>query len=250
MFFQGKVALVTGAGSGIGRACALELAKQGASIAVLDKDAASAQETAKLVAAVGSARAYACDITRRPEVDRAIGQVIADLHRVDVLVNNAGKGASGPFLEHADAQIEEMLDVNLKGHIYVSQAVVKQMAQRKYGRIVFISSSSGTMGEASASLYSSAKGALISLAKSLAKEHGKQGITVNCIAPGPVDSPMFQRFQQRDPEKAKAFFERIPMKRPAKVEEVAAAVAFLASDAAAYVTGVTLSVDGGLTMAP
>jgi 2-hydroxycyclohexanecarboxyl-CoA dehydrogenase len=251
MPFLGKVALVTGAGSGIGRACAMDLAQKRAAVAIIDIDGAAAGETAKAISAAdGSAKAYVCDITRRADVERTVAQVIDDFHRIEVLVNNAGKGAGGPFLAHTDAQIEEMLNVNLKGQVYVSQAVLKQMARQQYGRIVFISSSAGTIGEASTPLYASAKGALVSLAKSLAKEYGRQGITVNCIAPGPVDSPMFQRFQQRDPAGAKAYFERIPMKRPGKPEEVAAAIAYLASDAASYVTGTVLSVDGGLTMAP
>lgn len=251
MPFKGKVAVITGAGSGIGRACAIELAKQGAAVAILDINEATAQETAQLiVAAGGSAKAYACDITKPPAIEKTIADVIVHFGKIDVLVNNAGKGVSGPFIEKTEAEIDEGLSINLKGHIYVSQAVLKGMAQRKYGRVVFISSSSGTKGEATTAIYGAAKGALVSLTKSMALEFGKQGIMINAIAPGPVDSPMFQNFQQRDAAGAKVYLERIPMKRAGKPEEIAQTVAFLTSDAASYITGVTLGVDGGMTMMP
>ncbi len=251
MSFEGKVALITGAGSGIGRACAMEFAAQKAAVAIIDVNGAAGEETARMIAAAGgNAKAYTCDITQRSAVEKTVAEIVASFGKIDTLVNNAGKGVGGAFLDHTDALIDQAIDINIKGQVYVSQAVMKQMAQRKYGRIVFIASTAGTIGEGSTPLYAAAKGALISLTKSLAKEYGKQGITVNCVAPGPVDSPMFQGFAQRDPVGAKAYIDRIPMKRPAKTEEVAATVAFLGSDAASYVTGVVLSVDGGLTMAP
>lgn len=251
MAFEGKVALVTGAGSGIGRACAMEFARQKAAVAIVDINGAAGEETVRMIGASGgAAKAYVCDITKRSAVEKTVTDIVAHFGKIDALVNNAGKGVGGSFLDHTDVLIDQAVDVNLKGQVYISQAVLKHMAQRKYGRIVFIASTAGTIGEGSTPLYAAAKGAIISLTKSLAKEYGKQGITVNSVAPGPVDSPMFQGFAQRDPAGAKAYIERIPMKRPAKPEEVAATVVFLASDAASYVTGVVLSVDGGLTMAP
>lgn len=251
MSLDGKVALVTGGGGGIGRATALELARRGARVAVLDINVDGAWETCRLLQEAGGAGlAIACDIVDWGQVERAVGQALAAYGQIDILVNNAGLGGGGPFHETPPEQVGRQIAVNLTGHMAVCQIVLKHMVARGYGKIVNISSSAGSVGAQRAAAYSAAKGGLISLTKALAREFAPHKINVNCICPGPTDSPMFQRLAQADPERARQLIERIPMKRPARPEEIAATVAFLASDAARYVTGLVLGVDGGLTMAP
>lgn len=248
---SGKIAVVTGGASGIGRAIAVGLARRGARVAVLDINEGGAQETVRIIqTGGGDGVALRCDITDRRQVEQATTQVVARSGRIDVLVNNAGLGGGGPFHETPEDQIVRQIAVNLTGHVLVSQAVLRHMVQQGGGRIVNISSDAATAGVERAAIYSAAKGGIVSLTKSLAKEFAPHNILVNCICPGPVDTPMFQAFMQRDPVRAKQYIERIPMKRPAKPEEIAATVAFLASEAASYVTGLVLGVDGGFTMVP
>jgi 2-hydroxycyclohexanecarboxyl-CoA dehydrogenase len=251
MTLTGKTAIVTGGASGIGRACAIALARRGARVAVLDINEAGTRETVQSIqGAGGDAVALRCDITDEGQVERAVSEVVTRFGRIDVLVNNAGKGGGGSFHELPRPQIDQQIAVNLTGHLLVSQRVLRQMVAQGGGRIVNIASEAATSGVDRAAVYSAAKGGIVSFTKSLAKEYAPHKITANCICPGPVDSPLFQAFVQRDPERARRYIDRIPMKRAGTPEEVAAAVTFLASDAASYITGIVLGVDGGFAMAP
>ncbi|MEE9285648.1 MAG: SDR family oxidoreductase [Dehalococcoidia bacterium] len=248
---EGKKAIVTGGASGIGRAIAVALARRGVQIAVLDIDETGAGETCRLTGdGGGPCVALPCDITVFAQVESTVARAEAHLGRIDVLVNNAGIGGGGPFLETSLEQVERQIAVNLTGHMIVSRAVLQRMVPHRSGVIVNVASDAGTVGVERAAAYGAAKGGMISLTRSLAKEFARHGIRVNCVCPGPTDSPMFQAFVARDPERARKHIDRVPMKRPATPEEVAGAVAFLASDAAGYITGLVLAVDGGFTMAP
>lgn len=241
----GRVAVVVGAGSGIGRAAALALARAGATVAAADLNRDGAVETAGM-AGGGRIRPYFVDITEQEAVDEARAAIEGELGVPHIVVNAAGWDHVGPFLDTDRALWQRLLDVNLLGPIALVRAFLDGMIQRgDGGRIVTVASDAGRVGSSGETVYAGAKGGVIAFSKSLARELARHRILVNCVAPGPTDTPLFASL----PEKLRLSLERsIPLRRLARPEEVAAAITFFASDEASFITGQVLSVSGGLTM--
>jgi len=244
--FDGKVAFITGAGSGIGRATAQRLASEGARIAVHDRVAAAAEETAALVRqGGGQASVFLSDVSDVAATRAVIAAAEAEFGRIDVLVNNAGITSDFCTLEEVTEEMfERSIAVHVRGSLFATQAVIGGMKQRRYGRIVTVSSISGTVGNPLASTYNAAKGALAALTKGWAKEFAPFGILVNAIAPGPVISPMTT--SRLAPEYFTERAKQIPLQRWGQPAEMAAAIAFLAGPDADYITGQIISPNGGL----
>lgn len=244
----GRTAAVTGAGSGIGRAIALALAAEGARVAVLDLDREAAQATVTAIAAEGGVGVpVAVDIADAEAVDAAVSAVESALGPPRVLVNNAGWDVIQPFMDCDRDFIRRVVAVNYTGPVILTQAFLRGMlATGAGGRVINIASDAGRVGSTGETVYAGTKAGMIGFTKSLARELARAAITVNCVCPGPTDTPLFQR----QPERIREALERaIPFRRLGRPEDVAGAVAYFASDAAAFVTGQVLSVSGGLTMA-
>jgi 2-hydroxycyclohexanecarboxyl-CoA dehydrogenase len=248
-----RAAIVTGAGRGIGRAIALALAEDGCSVAVADLRVEQARSVAEeITQAGGAAVALELDVTASASVERALSQAHAELGPLEVLVNNAGWDELRAFLETDEAFWERVLDVNFKGALRMTHALLPAMIERGFGRIVSIGSDAGRVGSSLESVYAGAKGALIAFTKTIAREAARAGVTANTVCPGPTDTPLLAEIvgSREDAERTIAAMTRaVPMRRLARPEEIAAAVAFLASERAGFITGQTLSVSGGLTMA-
>jgi 2-hydroxycyclohexanecarboxyl-CoA dehydrogenase len=248
-----RVALVTGGGRGIGRAIVLALAADGRAVAAADLDAETAEEAAGAVEADGGrALAVELDVTDSSSAVRAIDQVSEALGPVDVLVNNAGWDELKPFLETDERFWDQVIEVNFKGCLRMSRAVLPGMVERGWGRLVNIGSDAGRVGSTNEAVYSGAKGAIVAFTKSIARETARSGVTANAVCPGPTRTPLLEGMaaESEAGEKLIAALERsVPMRRLGEPEDVASAVVFLASDAAGFITGQTLSVSGGLTMA-
>ncbi|MBI4635507.1 MAG: SDR family oxidoreductase [Candidatus Rokubacteria bacterium] len=252
MKLTGKTALVTGAARGIGRAIALELAREGAQVAVLDVLADAARGVTREIEALGvKALALGVDLTRRAEVDRAVEETVAQWGQLDIVVNNAGWDRMEPFLDSEEETWDRIIAINFKSVLYVCKAALPHMIQRHSGRVVNIASDAGRVGSTGESVYAGTKGAIIAFSKTLAREMARHSITVNVVCPGLTDTPLLAGIRSQSPKTEKvieAVTRAIPLGRVGKPEDVAGAVAFLASPAADYVTGQTLSVSGGLTM--
>ena len=247
MSLQGKCALVTGGSRGIGRAVCLELARQGARVAVnYAGNAAAAEETVKACEALGAeAFAIQADVADTAASEAMVKEVLARFGRLDILVNNAGVTRDGLMPMMKEADWDAVLDTNLKGAFHCMKAVYRPMMKQKYGRIVNLSSIVGLRGNAGQANYAASKAGLIGLTKSMAKELAARNVTVNAVAPGFIDTDMTAAL----PEKAReAMLTTIPMGRLGQAEDVAQAVAFFAGDASAYVTGQVLCVDGGMAV--
>ena len=247
MSLQGKCALVTGGSRGIGRAVCLELARQGARVAVnYAGNAAAAQETVEACRALGAeAFAIQADVAGAAESEAMVKEVLARFGRLDILVNNAGVTRDGLMLTMKEADWDAVLDTNLKGAFHCMKAVYRPMMKQKYGRVVNLSSIVGVRGNAGQANYAASKAGLIGLTKSMAKELAARNVTVNAVAPGFIDTDMTAAL----PEKAReAMLASIPMGRLGQAEDVARAVAFFAGDESAYVTGQVLCVDGGMAV--
>jgi 2-hydroxycyclohexanecarboxyl-CoA dehydrogenase len=251
--FEGKVVVVTGGGGGIGGALCRHFAREGARVAVLDRDEPAARVTAQSVTqAGGDAAAFACDITDRAAVDAAVAALTTQLGEVDVLVNNAGWDVFRPFVKTEPAEWDKLIAVNLVGALHMHHAVLPGMVARKAGRIINIASDAARVGSSGEAVYAACKGGLVAFSKTIAREHARHGITVNVVCPGPTDTALFADYKQGagNPEKlVEAFTRAIPLGRIGQPDDLPGAVLFFASDAAAYVTGQVLSVSGGLTMA-
>ena len=250
--FTGKTVIVTGGGGGIGGATCRRFAAEGAKVAVLDLNADSAETVAAAIRASGGhAQAFACDITERGSVDDAVAAVEASLGPIDVLVNNAGWDVFRPFVKTEPAQWEKLIAINLTGALHMHHAVLPGMAARRAGRIVNIASDAARVGSSGEAVYAACKGGLVAFSKTIAREHARQGVTVNVVCPGPTDTALFADYKQGagNPEKlVEAFTRSIPLGRIGQPEDLPGAVLFFASDDAAFVTGQVLSVSGGLTM--
>jgi 3-oxoacyl-[acyl-carrier protein] reductase len=245
--FENKVALVTGSARGIGRAIAETLASRGASLVIADLRAELATSTAQEIAASTGQRtlAVAVDVVNSDSVKAMVDQALAEFGRLDILVNNAGITRDNLIMRMEEADWDLVLDINLKGAFNCSKAVVRTMMKQRYGRIVNIASVSGLAGQAGQANYSASKAGLIGMTKALARELGSRQITVNAVAPGFIPTDLTKDLPT---ELKDASLKMIPLGRWGSTQDIAAAVAFLASDEAAYVTGHVLSVDGGMVM--
>ncbi len=243
---EGKVVVVTGAGRGVGKAIAERLAEEGARVAVTDLDEKSAVSTA---AALEGAAGFRLDITDAGEVARRVDEIVAALGPIDALVNNAGWDRLAPFLDTDEDLWERLLDINLRGPIRMTKAVLPQMVERQSGRIVNISSDAGRVGSSGEAVYSACKAGIIGFGKTVAREVARHGITVNAICPGPTDTALLEEVAQGNEKVIESLKRAIPMRRLGRPEDIAGAVVFMVSDDAGFITGQTLSVSGGLTMA-
>ena len=241
---ENKIALVTGAARGIGQAIALQLANDGADLALCDVKVERLEETANKVEALGRrVETYAMNVADGAAVGEAVNKVVADFSRIDVLVNNAGITRDTLLIRMSEEDWDAVLDINLKGAFLVTKAVVKFMMKQRSGAIVNIASVVGIMGNAGQANYTASKAGLIALTKTTAKELGSRNVRVNAVAPGFIRTAMTEKLSEQAKD---AMLRMVPLGRPGEPEDVAKAVAFLASDNAAYVNGQTLAVCGGM----
>ncbi len=245
MKLKDKVAIVTGGAQGIGKAISKRLAADGASVVIFDLKSETGEATAK---EIGSQALFLkTDCTKKSEVDANVAKAIEKFGKIDILVNNIGWALPTYFTEENEAYWDKVIAVNSKTQLLVTHAVLKDMGKRKGGKIVNLSSDAGRVGQMQGVVYSLCKAGVIGFTKGLAREVARQGISVNCICPGPTDTQLFE--EAINPKIKDTFIQIIPFKRIAQPEEIAAGVAFFASPDADYVTGQVLSVSGGLTMA-
>jgi meso-butanediol dehydrogenase/(S,S)-butanediol dehydrogenase/diacetyl reductase len=253
----GRVAIVTGAGRGIGRATALELARLGADIVSAELDAASAESTAKEVRALGRrALALPTDVTRRADLTQMVDRVRGEFGRIDVLVNNAGIYRAAASLDVTEEHWDAIMTLNARAVFFASQAVLPVMIAQKRGAIVNLASMAGKIGSKTNLPYNASKAAVVSLTKSLALAHAADGVRVNCVCPGFVETDMWTKVAHEQgallgmsaEEFTRQRARTVPLGRMERPEDVAAVIGFLASDRAGYMTGQALSVDGGLVM--
>lgn len=244
---SGKTALVTGGGRGIGKAIALELAGQGADVAVSDIDPAAAQAAAAEVQAFGvRSVAVRADVSKADEVEAMVQQVVQGLGKIDILVNNAGVTRDTLLMRMDEKDWDLVLNVNLKGAFLCTKAVSRLLMRQRSGNIVNIASVVGLTGNAGQANYSASKAGLIGFTKSIARELASRNVQVNAVAPGFIETEMTTHLPQ---EAKDAFLNQIPMKRPGTPQDVARVVVFLASPASDYVTGQVIPIDGGMVMA-
>ncbi len=240
-----RVALITGAGRGIGAKIALTLAKENTDIAVVDySDAAAAAETMEALAQAGvTARYYTCDVSDFNATKAVVDQILKDFSRIDILVNNAGVTADKLIMRMEESDWDRVLNINLKGCFNMIKHVTPFMMRKRYGRIVSISSVVGMMGNAGQANYAASKAGIIGLTKTVAKEFGARNVTANAVAPGFIKTAMTDALTE---EQKQAMYKQIPLGCLGETQDIANAVKFLVSDDARYITGVVLKVDGGM----
>lgn len=250
---NGKIAIVTGSGSGIGRGIATRLAEDGAIIGVFDINPEGAAATVEMIEGAGG-KAYAtiCDITNYDAVVEAVKSFEeAAGGAVDILVNNAGWDITTPFVKTTPDFWKKVIDINYYGPLHMTHAVAQGMNERGSGRIIFIGSDAGRVGSSGEVVYSGCKGATIAFAKALARELARKNVTINTVCPGPTNTPAMVAAMGKDETGRKimeAMVRAVPLKRIGEPEDLGGIVAFLASEEAAFITGQTISVSGGLTM--
>ena len=247
MRFENQVAIVTGAGRGIGHAIAVRLASEGARVASVSRTEANAQRTADEINATraNTAKAYAVDVSDHARVQQVGARILEEFGRVDILVNNAGVTRDGLSMRMSIDDWDTVLNTNLKGAFNFAQAVQRSMIKQRSGRIINISSVIGLIGNAGQANYAASKAGLLGLTKSLAREMASRGITVNALAPGLIETDMTSVLSE---EIRKSILSKIPLGSLGQPEDIASAVAFLASPEAKYITGQVLAVDGGMVM--
>ena len=245
----GKRAIVTGGGSGIGRATVLRLVAEGCDVGIFDIDEAGADAT---VALAGShAQAYRTDIADRAAVEQSVAAFERDGGPADLLANVAGWERPMNFLDTDTALWDKIIAINLYGPLHMHHVVVRGMAERGFGRVVNVASDAGRVGSSGEAVYSACKGGIIAFTKTLARELARRNVTLNVLCPGPTDTPLFDAFKAASPGGAKigeALARAVPMRRIGTPEDYPGIIAFLLSDDAGYMTGQTISVSGGLTM--
>ncbi|MEJ5211271.1 MAG: 3-oxoacyl-ACP reductase FabG [Burkholderiales bacterium] len=243
---DGQIALVTGASRGIGQACALELGRMGATVIGTATTESGAEAIGRYLAEAGlKGRGYVLDVRDGAAIDGVLAAIRSDFGEVSILVNNAGITRDNLLMRMKEEEWDEIMDTNLKSVFRLSQAVLRPMTKARYGRIISIASVVGAMGNAGQTNYAAAKAGIMGFTKSLAREVGSRNITVNCVAPGFIDTDMTRALPEAQ---RAALLAHIPLARLGTPEDVAGAVAFLASPKAAYITGVTLHVNGGMYM--
>jgi len=247
MKLEGQIALVTGGASGIGRATVLALAQDGATVICADVDRSRADELAREAADSGlTVSAAEMDLGDPASTRASAADVLGRHGRVDILVNGAGWGDIQPYIENTPEFMDRVIAINLGGPVHLTQALLPPMIQANRGKIVNIASDAGRVGSGGETVYAAAKGGIIAFTKSLAREVARYSINVNCVCPGPTDTPMLAT----RPEKLReAFLKAIPFRRFAEPREIADSILFFAGDSSRYVTGQILSVSGGLTFA-
>ncbi len=249
--FAGKVAIVTGAASGIGRATALALADEGAAVALVDVDRAAGEDALREAVSRGARAIFVeADVSKETDARRLVDQAVTAFGGLDILVNNAGVAFAAPATETSEADWDHVMGVNLKGAFLCSKAAVPAMARRGGGAIVNIGSVAGARAPRRSVAYSVSKAGLAALTRAMAVDHAAEGVRVNSVAPGMTDTPMLRRAAEAvspgDPQAAfEAWAKGLPLARPGTADEIAAAVLFLASPAASFITGAVLDADGG-----
>jgi len=244
---KGKVAIVTGASSGIGRATAIFLAKAGADVVLAARRIEKLEEVTKEIEEMGQkALPIKVDVTEKQDIEKMVSETIKKFGKIDILVNNAGVLDSKNFLEIDDESWNKVLDVNLRGYLWTAQEAAKEMIKNKSGKIINIASIAGLGAFPQITAYNVSKAAVIMLTKSMATELGPLGINVNAVAPGVIETEMTEGML-KNPKTVQGFLTKIPLGKTGKAENIASVVAFLASDLTDYMTGTTLVVDGGWT---
>ncbi len=249
--FKEKTVIVTGAGSGIGRATAIRFAKEGANVVLVGRTAATLKDTAKEFPQdptwihTDNYLTITCDISVQSQVQEMIARAIAKFEKIDILINNAGKATQGKIIDLSAEDWKSAIDVNLNGNFYVSQAAMPHLIATK-GNIVNVSSLSGVGGDWNMAAYNAAKAGVTNLTRTLALDHGPDGVRVNAVNPSVTETDMTSAIQDSD-HKTDQFLARCPLGRLATPEDIAAAITFLASDDASMITGVNLPVDGGVS---
>jgi 2-hydroxycyclohexanecarboxyl-CoA dehydrogenase len=245
----GRRVILTGGASGIGRATALRLAEEGCQVGIFDINEAGAASTAAQCG--NKARGFRTDITDRASVEASVAAFEQTFGPADLLANIAGWDSIQTFLETDPALWDQIIRINLYGPLHLHHVVVRGMAERGFGRVLNVASDAGRVGSSGEAVYSACKGGIIAFTKTLARELAGKGVTLNVLCPGPTDTPLFDQFKASSPAMAKigdALARAVPLKRIGTPEDYPGIIAFLLSDDAAYITGQTISVSGGLTM--
>jgi 2-hydroxycyclohexanecarboxyl-CoA dehydrogenase len=245
---DGRRVILTGGASGIGRAAALRLASEGCVLGIFDLNEVGARETAAQCAG-GQAKAYGVDITDRQQIETAVASFETVCGPVQGLANVAGWDTPRSFLDTDRALWDKVIQINLYGPLNMHHVVARGMAERGFGRVVSVASDAGRVGSSGEAVYSACKGGIIAFTKTLARELARKGVTLNVVCPGPTDTPLFDNFRAASPSIGDALARAIPLRRLGEPGDYAGMIAFLLSDDAGYMTGQTISVSGGLTMA-
>lgn len=242
---QGRVALITGAAKGIGRATAQKMLQEGASVALLDIQGGELNRTVEELKTLGKALGISMNVTLPDEIERAVGQIIAQWGRVDILVNNAGAGKAARLEDVTSEDWDRLVNVNLKGTFYCTRAVLPYMKKNRYGKIVNIGSRAG-LGKEERTVYAATKAGLIGVTRTWALELAQHNINVNYVGPGPIETEFFMA--NNTPEQTRAILNTVPLRRMGKPGDVANLVSFLASDEASFITGQSIFICGGITV--